>query len=388
MNKMVIGGVNNQVFVASNLGRIEHFYSVLLGLPLVKRTVHHLDPRLPVITFGFQAFEGEPKRRHTISYVEWNPIFYMMPEAGFVDPQATSAGVACPRVGDPKGRWGAGTNHHLALHVPTRNGLLKWKRRLTDLGVHVTGPYNRQYFHAVYFRDPDGAIIEIATTEPGFGHDEAVLGSGFRPQPKENLIGGRDEVLTAAETWPQPVPTVTEDFALRGFHHITSISSNAERTENFFVEMVGLRLIKKTDYLDEKGGTHYYYACDDELSPGSVLTFFGLPGYSPGRLGTGLSHHFSLEVENDAALIHEHGRLKRTGVRVSDVQDALYSKLFYFSDPDGHICAISTPTQLTIDEPASELGRKLCLPPAIEEQRIEIERNIALRPAPTPFLPA
>ena len=28
MNKMVIGGVNNQVFVASNLSRIEHFYSV------------------------------------------------------------------------------------------------------------------------------------------------------------------------------------------------------------------------------------------------------------------------------------------------------------------------------------------------------------------------
>jgi hypothetical protein len=78
MNKMVIGGVSNQVFVANNLGRIEHFYSVLLGLPLVKRTVHHLDPRLPIITFGFQAFEGEPKRRHTISYVEWNPIFYMI----------------------------------------------------------------------------------------------------------------------------------------------------------------------------------------------------------------------------------------------------------------------------------------------------------------------
>jgi len=78
----------------------------------------------------------------------------------------------------------------------------------------------------------------------------------------------------------------------------------------------------------------------------------------------------------------------RFGINVSDVQDALYSKLFYFGDPDGHICAISTPTQLTIDEPAGELGRKLCLPPAIEEQRIEIERNIALRPAPTPILPA
>jgi len=386
MNKMVISGVNNQVFVASNLARIEHFYSVLLGLPVVKRTVHHLDPRLPVITFGFRAFKAEPSRGHTISYIEWNPIFYMMPETGFVDPKVATSGVASPRVGDPKGRWGAGTNHHLALHVPTRNGLLKWKRRLTDSGLHVTGPYNRQYFHAIYLRDPDGAIIEIATTEPGFAHDEAVLGSGFRPQPKENLIGGRDELLTASETWPQPMPTITDDFALRGFHHITSISSNAERTEKFFVETIGLRLIKKTDYLDEKGGTHFYYGCDEELSPGSVLTFFGLPGYTTGRLGTGLSHHFSLEVENDAALAHEHERLKRIGLNVSSVQNAVYNKLFFFRDPDGHICAISTPTVLTVDEAGDELGQKLCLPVEMEEHRVEIERNMALRPAPTPVL--
>ncbi len=57
MNKMVISGVNNQVFIASNLARVEHFYTVLLGLPVVKRTVHHLDPRLPVVTFGFQSIQ-------------------------------------------------------------------------------------------------------------------------------------------------------------------------------------------------------------------------------------------------------------------------------------------------------------------------------------------
>jgi glyoxalase family protein len=257
MNQMVINGVNSQTFVAANVMRTEQFYSEILGLPVVKRTVHHLDEHLPVVTFGFRKFKDEPTRGHSITYIEWNPIFYTMPDKGFTDPEITARGVASPRVGDPKGRWGAGTNHHLALHVPNRNGLLKWKRRLTDHGIHVTGPYNRHYFHAIYLRDPDGAIIEIATSEPGFGHDEAVLGSGFRPQPKENLIGGRDEILVAAETWPAPVPTVTDDFALRGFHHITSISSNAERTEKFFVETVGLRLIKKTDYLDEKGGTHF-----------------------------------------------------------------------------------------------------------------------------------
>jgi catechol 2,3-dioxygenase-like lactoylglutathione lyase family enzyme len=384
MNRMVISGVNSQTFIASNLKRSEQFYTEFLGLPVVKRTVHHLNECLPVVTFGFHAFPGETPRGETVTYIEWNPVFYMMPEQGFTDPDGTAQGVASPRAGDPKGRWGAGTNHHLALHVPNRNGLLKWKRRLTDLGVHVTGPYNRHYFHAIYLRDPDGAIIEIATSEPGFGHDEAVLGSGFRSQPKENLIGGRDEALIAAETWPDPVPAVTSDFALRGFHHITSISSNAERTEKFFVETVGLRLIKKTDYLDAKGGTHFYYACNEDLTPGSVLTFFGLPGYVPGRLGTGLSHHFTLEVENDAALADEHARLMRLGVDVSSIQNATYSQLFHFRDPDGHICALSTPSNFATDEDSEALGQKLCLPEQLEPKRVNIERHIAFRPAPTP----
>ncbi|MDI7865314.1 VOC family protein [Rhizobiaceae bacterium n13] len=386
MNQMVIRGVNSQTFVSANIKRTEEFYTKVLGLPVVKRTVHHLDAHLPIVTFGFRKFAGEPDRAETVTYVEWNPIFYMMPEAGFIERAATVKGVANPRVGDPRGRWGAGTNHHLALHVPNRDGLLKWKRRLTDHGVHVTGPYNRHYFHAIYLRDPDGAIIEIATTEPGFGHDETVLGSGFRPQPKENLIGGRDELHVAAETWPQPLPEVTSDFALRGFHHITSISSNAERTEKFFVETVGLQLIKKTDYLDEKGGTHFYYACDEDLSPGSVLTFFGLPGYKSGRLGTGLSHHFTLQVENDAALAHEHARLSRLDIEVSSIQDTVYAQQFHFRDPDGHICALSTPSQFTVDEEAGSLGEKLCLPESLETERTTIERHIAYRPAPVPVL--
>lgn len=102
MNQMVIKGVNSQTFMAANLGRVEKFYRDFLDLPVVKRTVHHLNQHLPVITFGFRSFTGEPRRGHTISYVEWNPIFYMMSERGFTEHDTTALGVASPRVGVPK----------------------------------------------------------------------------------------------------------------------------------------------------------------------------------------------------------------------------------------------------------------------------------------------
>ena len=123
------------------------------------------------------------------------------------------------------------------------------------------------------------------------------------------------------------------------------------------MEMVGLRLIKKTDYLDEKGGTHYYYLATMSF-PWLSLTFF-VPGYSPGRLGTSVVPSFLSRWKRRCACSRTRAPEAQwcQGLRCSRcaIQQAL---LFHRSD--GHICAISTPTQLTIDEPTGELGRKLC----------------------------
>ena len=56
--------------------------------------------------------------------------------------------------------------------MPDYNGLLKWKRRLTDLGLSVDGPLERHYFKSIYFREPGGVLFEIATDPPGFARDE------------------------------------------------------------------------------------------------------------------------------------------------------------------------------------------------------------------------
>ena len=74
----------------------------------------------------------------------------------------------------------------------------------------------------------------------------------------------------------------------------------------------------------------------------------------------------------------------RLGVDVSSIQNATYSQLFHFRDPDGHICALSTPSNFAADEDSEALGQKLCLPEQLEPKRVNIERHIAFRPAPTP----
>ncbi|MFW6201961.1 MAG: VOC family protein, partial [Gemmatimonadota bacterium] len=69
-----------------------------------------------------------------------------------------------------RGGWGVGGVHHLALGVEDEAAQLKWKRRLTDGGVSVSGPYDRGWFRSIYFTDPDGNGVELYVDtrgEPG-----------------------------------------------------------------------------------------------------------------------------------------------------------------------------------------------------------------------------
>src|SRR5690606_25542483 len=104
--------------------------------------------------------------------------------------------------------------HHLALGTRDEETLLKWKRRLTDHGVKVTGPYDRGYFTSIYFSDPDGQILEIATRGPGYGIDASRDALGEMEMPPESIVvGHRDEAEIAARTHPEPVPEITPDMA-------------------------------------------------------------------------------------------------------------------------------------------------------------------------------
>ena len=68
-------------------------------------------------------------------------------------------------------RQGAGGVHHLALRTKLAD-YETWARRLAESGLPNSGPVDRFWFRSLYFRDPNGILIELATDEPGFATDE------------------------------------------------------------------------------------------------------------------------------------------------------------------------------------------------------------------------
>jgi glyoxalase family protein len=80
---------------------------------------------------------------------------------------------------------GAGTTHHIAWRVATDDDQQLWLERLAEVGLRPTTVQDRKYFRSVYFRMPDGVLIEIATDEPGFLVDEPAetLGEGLSLPP-------------------------------------------------------------------------------------------------------------------------------------------------------------------------------------------------------------
>lgn len=78
-----------------------------------------------------------------------------------------------------RGRPGAGTVHHIAFRAASDADQAEMVRKLAEShGIHTTEQKDRDYFRAVYFREPGGLLFEIATDDPGFAVDEPTASLG------------------------------------------------------------------------------------------------------------------------------------------------------------------------------------------------------------------
>ncbi len=114
-----------------------------------------------------------------------------------------------------------------------------------------------------------------------------------------------------------------------GIHHVTAITGDAPGNVDFYVRVLGLRLVKKSVNQDDPTVYHLFYS-DEKGSAGSDFTFFEYPNAAPGRAGAGMVHTVVFRVASEQALDFWADRLAKEDVAAEREPGRLR-----FADPEG-----------------------------------------------------
>ncbi len=114
----------------------------------------------------------------------------------------------------------------------------------------------------------------------------------------------------------------------RGVHHVALISSDVERTVEFFDGLLEFPLIEMFENRDYAGSTHFFF----DIGEGNALAYFDLPGLDLGPYAEVLGghHHLAISVER-SRWEHLRAKLDAAGVETAHVDGSS----LYFRGPDG-----------------------------------------------------
>ena len=158
---------------------------------------------------------------------------------------------------------------------------------------------------------------------------------------------------------------------LDGIHHISLITGDARANLDFYVRVLGLRLVKKTVNQDDPSVYHLFYS-DERGSPGADITFFEYPGARRGRAGAGMISSIIHRVASADALEFWSHRLEGEGIAATRHDGHLI-----FADPEGmthELGVFDVP-----DRPLTAASAEV--PPEFALQGFEAVRALVIDPA-------
>jgi glyoxalase family protein len=127
--------------------------------------------------------------------------------------------------------------------------------------------------------------------------------------------------------------------ALTGIHHVTAITSSAEKIYHFFTYILGLRLVKKTVNQDDVRAYHLFFA-DDRGNPGTDMTFFDFGQSQRAIRGTNEIYRTGLRVKDHASLQFWKKRFAVKKVKHDDIKILFGRAFLNFEDQDGQLYAL------------------------------------------------
>lgn len=121
--------------------------------------------------------------------------------------------------------------------------------------------------------------------------------------------------------------------SVHGIHHVTAIAGDPQENLDFYVGVMGLRLVKRSVNQDVPDTYHLFFA-DRDGTPGTDLTFFPWPSMEPARLGVGFTVEVPFAVPM-GSLAYWQERFEREGVAFDEMETRFGERALPFRDPHG-----------------------------------------------------
>ena len=179
--------------------------------------------------------------------------------------------------------------------------------------------------------------------------------------------GGKGE----ASPWEKS--NVPAEHQIRGLGPIVLTVHDLARTAAVLTEIMNMRRLR--DYAAH--GAHVQVFAMGEGGPAAELHVVESKDTPPARQGAGAVHHVAFRTSDETQYHAWARRLNELGVRNSGAIDRFYFRSLYFREPNGILFEIATDGPgFATDEPMETLGEKLALPPFLEPRRAEIEAGL------------
>ncbi len=118
-----------------------------------------------------------------------------------------------------------------------------------------------------------------------------------------------------------------------GLHHVTCVAGDPQQNVDFWVETLGLRLVKRSINQDDPGTYHFFFA-DAEGTPGTSMTFFPWEDLPEGKVGAGQVSRTAFRVP-EGSLDFWEDRFDQYDVEYDERVERFGETVLPFRDPDG-----------------------------------------------------
>jgi glyoxalase family protein len=312
---MQLSGIHHLTAVSANAPENLRFYTQVLGLRLVKKTVNQDD----VSAYHLFYADGKASPGSDITFFDW-----------------------------PVGPEKRGTHSivRTALRVSGEATLQWWSDHLHEHGVKAEPVVMRDARWTLDFEDFEGQRLSLMDD------------------------GGTGD----AHPWERS--PIFPERQIRGLGPITMSVPDLRPTDAVLTAVMNMRKVREYRHGANADRLVHVYAMGDG-GPAAELHVAVEPGLPSAEQGAGSVHHVAFRTPDAAQYDAWAERLASMRIPNSGKVDRYYFQSLYFREPNGILFEIATDGPgFATDEPMETLGEKLALPPFLESRRREIEAGL------------